>query len=198
MGRMLMLIVVAGSTCALVLWLIAPRLFPSSNSPAPTAPVQGTGNREQGTEEKTEDRRQKAEDAQSTIGNRQSAVENPSTRALPNLAPVQTPEQKAVNDYEAQRAPFYTLLRQQCGDIVIEGRPALEDRSILVLYATRRDNTIITDLLTRVVNPYAYAYGFRHVRFYLPNPRGSIEHYQLAAEANSDGNGHWQAFQHGS
>ena len=196
MGRLLMLIVVAGCTCALVLWLIAPRLL-TNNSAAPTTntSAQGTGNREQGT----------ATTASSPQPGRPPAGKDttlsspvPSTSNLPNLAPMQTSEQKVISDYEAQRAPFYDILHRQCGDIVVEGRPALEDRSILVLYATRRDATIVTELLTRVVNPYAYAYGFRHVRFYLPNPRGSVEHYQLAAEANSDGNGHWQAFQHGS
>ena len=185
MGRLLMLIVVAGCTCALALWLIAPRLFPANGVAAPNVSTQGTGNREQGT-------------ATATSQYPTPNTQYPTPNTLPNIAPVQTPEQKAVNEYEAQRAPFYDLLRRQCGDIVVQGRPALEDRSILVLYATRRDATIITDLLTRVVNPYAYAYGFRHIRFYLPNPRGSIEHYQLAAEANSDGNGHWQAFQHDS
>ncbi len=184
MGRLLMLIVVAGCTCALVLWLIAPRLFPTNSATAPNASTQGTAT--------------PLNSQPSTINSIPPSTLNSQPSTLPNIAPVQTPEQKAINDYEAQRAPFYDILRRQCGDIVVEGRPALEDRSILVLYATRRDATIVTDLLTRVVNPYAYAYGFRHVRFYLPNPRGSIEHYQLAAEANSDGNGHWQAFQHGS
>ena len=183
MGRMLMLIVIAGSTCALVLWLVAPRLLPSGNSPAASAPAYS------GQTAPSSPQPPRAEYMA-------SSTQHPAPSLLPNLAPVQTPEQNAVKEYEAQRTPFYDLLRRQCGDLVVEGRPAQEDRSILVLYATRHDGSIVTDLLARVVNPYAYAYGFRHVRFYLPNPRGSVEHYQLAAEASSDGNGRWQAFQH--
>ena len=183
MGRFLMLIGIAVCTCLLVLWLTSPRLLtpnaPAAN-PSPTLLPASSG-------------------ADGNASGSQlapiTASGSPGSNALPNIAPLKTPEQKSIEDYEAQRAAFYAFLKDKCRDLIVEGRPALDDRSILSLYCTRSDDRIVTDILTKIINPYAYAYGFRHVRFYLPNPTGSVEHYHLGAEANAESANNWQAFQ---
>jgi hypothetical protein len=182
MGRTLMALVIAVCTCLLVLRFVAPRLLSPGSAPSSAASTSsGSG-------------------ADSASSSASSALPPITATGLPggsgpNLAPPQTPEQKALADYEAQRAPLYTFLREKCGSLIVEGRPALDDRSILSLYTTRSDDRIVTDILAQVVTPYVYGYGFRHVRFYLPNPPGSVERYHLTAEANADESGNWQAFQ---
>ena len=185
MGRALLVIVIAACTCLLVLWLAAPRLLspaspalpgsaPSASPLNPAAPVASSNALPPIT-------------ATGTPGS--------GSTALPNIAPLVSPEQKAMEEYEAQRAPFYAYLRDKCASLVVDGRPSQEDRSLLVLYTTRNDATVVTDILTQIVNPYAYSYGFRHIRFYLPNPSGSVERYRLAAEAQAASPNNWQAFQ---
>ncbi|HLV81021.1 MAG TPA: hypothetical protein VKT32_12105 [Chthonomonadaceae bacterium] len=119
------------------------------------------------------------------------ASSNADTASIP--APL-TPEQKEHNAIEAQRAPFYGRLRGQLGDLVAAARPADEDQATLLLYAQHDDEHAVDELLAQAVQPDAYRYGFRHVRFYLPNPPGSLDKYHLAAEASADDNGAWQAF----
>ena len=186
MGRTLMALVIAACTCLLVLRFVAPRLLsPGSASPSAPSPPSGMG-----ASSSSSSSSPSATSALPPI----TAIGSPGGNG-PNLAPPQTPEQKALADYEAQRAPLYAFLREKCGRLIVEGRPALDDRSILSLYTTRSDDHIVTDILAQAVQPYVYGYGFRHVRFYLPNPSGSVERYHLAAEANADERGNWQAFQ---
>ncbi len=185
MGRALLVVVIAVCTCLLILWLAAPRLL-SPGSPAlpgsapslspvnSAAPLASSNTLPPIT-------------ARGALGS--------GGAALPNSAPLVSPGQKAMEDYEAQRAPFYAYLHDKCPGLVIDGRPSQEDRSLLVLYTARNDATIVTDILTQIVTPYGYSYGFRHIRFYLPNPLGGVERYRLAAEAQAASPNNWQAFQ---
>lgn len=185
--KFMLTVLVTALTCMVMLWAL-PRLLTPPTTPTPgsaantTAPASSSGT------------------ASHNAGGTSSlppitASGMPDSSGLPNLAPPKTEEQRAIEDYERQRAPFYTFLRDRCGQLVIEGKPALDDRSVLTLYCARTDNAIITDILKQIVQPYAYSYGFRHVRFYFPNPKGSVEHYHLAAEANWDEQTRtWQAF----
>ncbi len=185
MGRALLVIIIAGCTCLLILWLVAPRLLsPASPALPGSAPSSVPVN------------------AASPVASANTlppitatGVPGNGSAALPSIAPLVSPEQKAMEEYEAQRAPFYNYLRDKCAGLVTDGRPSQEDRSLLVLYTARNDSTIVTDILTQIVTPYAYSYGFRHVRFYLPNPPGGVERYRLAAEAQAASPSNWQAFQ---
>lgn len=185
MGRALLVIVIAACTCLLVLWLAAPHpLSPAAPAPPGCAPSPVPVN------SATAVTSSNALPPITAIG-----VPGNGSAALPNIAPLVSPEQKAMEEYEAQRAPFYAYLRDKCASLVTDGRPSQEDRSLLVLYTARNDAAIVTDILTQIVTPYAYSYGFRHVRFYLPNPPGSVERYRLAAEAQAASPNNWQAFQ---
>ncbi len=185
--KFMLMVLVTTLTCMVVLWAL-PRLLTPPNTPTPGSVANPpTATSSSGS-------------ANNSAGGTSSlppitATGMPDSNGLPNLAPPKTDEQRAIEDYERQRAPFYTFLRDRCGKLVIEGKPALDDRSVLTLYCTRTDNAIITDILKQIVQPYAYSYGFRHIRFYLPNPQGSVERYHLAAEANWDEQTRtWQAF----
>ncbi|HZT40772.1 MAG TPA: hypothetical protein VFA07_01215 [Chthonomonadaceae bacterium] len=164
LGRALILLAVALGSGLLVFWLAAPRFLPSSGASA--ASSRGSSG------------------ADSTSSNGASA-------SIP--APL-TAEQKQHNAIEAQRAPFYGRLRGQLGDLVSDARPAADDQATLLLYAQHGDEHAVDDLLAQAVQPDAFRYGFRHVRFYLPNPPGNLDKYRFAAEANADDNGVWQAF----
>ena len=185
MGRALLGIVIAACTCLLALWLLAPRLLsPGSSAPAPASSPSAS-----------------AAPTASAASSASAlppitATSAPGTQnALPGIAPLVSPEQKAIQDYEAQRAPFYAFLRDKCAALIADGRPSDAERSLLVLYTARNDDRVVTDILAQVITPYAYAYGFRHVRFYLPNPPGGVERYRLAAEAQASAPNTWQAFQ---
>lgn len=185
MGRTLMALVIAVCTCLLVLRFAAPRLLSpgsASSSAASTSSAPGTVSAS------------RSSTSPSSSLPPITATGTPGGSG-PNLAPPQTPEQKALADYETQRAALYAFLREKCSSLIVDGRPALDDGSILSLYTTRNDDRIVTDILAQVVTPNVYGYGFRHVRFYLPNPPGSVERYHLAAETNADEGGNWQAFQ---
>lgn len=189
----LLAFLVAVLTCLLTLWLVMPRLLPfvsngpsfnsntpSSNTPNSISPI--------------------ASPKTNGSGNTANlppitATGTPGSEQLPNLAPPISKEQQEIAEYERQRAPLYTFLREKCGLLVVDGQPALDDRATLSLYCTRSDSTIVTDVLTQIVKPYVYSYGFRHVRFYLPTPRGQVERWHLAAEAQAVGPHSWQAFE---
>lgn len=122
------------------------------------------------------------------------ATAPPSGTGETAIAPPRTPEQKEHDALEAKRAPFYSQLRQDLDALLTDVGPAADDQATLVLYAQKGDDQTVDDLLVQAVQPQAYKYGFRHVRFYLPNPPGEIEKYRFAAEADADDSSVWHTF----
>jgi hypothetical protein len=123
-----------------------------------------------------------------------------STDASPRLpaapiAPPRSASQRESDDIEARRAPYYQWLHTKFGDTLTAQQSSSSDQATLDLYTNRSDSRLVLYLLGQGVQPYADRYGFNHVRFFMPNPAGSVEHYRFAAEASPDPNGSWRAFE---
>ncbi len=73
-------------------------------------------------------------------------------------------------------------------------RSAEDDPATLELYAARDDPQLVSQWLAQIVQPDAYRYGFRHVRFFLPGSPDGVERYRLDSEASLDDQGLWHAF----
>jgi hypothetical protein len=95
---------------------------------------------------------------------------------------------------ETRRRPLYGLLHQNLGAQLVAVRPSDDDGATLDLYAARDAPGNTLTLLARVLRANVAYYGFRHIRFYVPNPASAIEKFRLDAEANCDSAGNWQIF----
>lgn len=125
------------------------------------------------------------------------AETRPPATALPVLATpldARTAQQKAMDDLEEKRAPFYSTLRQQFGLSLADVRPADSDAQTLDFFATEDDPEFAPRVLADALQPQAARYGFRKARIYLPNPRYMVERYRLDTEASCDAQNHWNAF----
>ena len=122
---------------------------------------------------------------------------NSASPALPTtrISPPRSATQREADDIEARRAPYYQWLHATFGDVLTAQQSSSSDQATLDLYTNRSDSTLVLSLLSRAVQPYADRYGFNHVRFFMPNPAGSVEHYRFAAEASPASSGTWNAFE---
>ncbi|MCW3054667.1 MAG: hypothetical protein JWN14_3837 [Chthonomonadales bacterium] len=120
-----------------------------------------------------------------------SAPTLPTTR----IAPPRSATQRESDDIEARRAPYYQWLHSTFGDVLTAQQASSSDQATLDLYTSRSDSTLVLSLLGRAIQPYADRYGFNHVRFFMPNPAGSVERYRFAAEASPASDGTWNAFE---
>ncbi len=164
MGRALILLAVAIVTGWLVYSWMAPRFLASDSKVTVSAPTS------------------------------ESPPAEGAAAPLPALAPPRTPEQQTRDTLEAQRAPFYNQIRQRFGPQLADVRPDPEDGADLDLYAANDDPQLLPQLLSQTIQPDAIRYGFRHVRFFVPNPPDEAERYRLDAEVTSDDQGNWQTF----
>ena len=179
MGRNLMILAVAILTGLLIFWLASPYLLPA---PKPNSFLPAAGNNDTTPSSSTE---------------KQPAADH--AGVLNSAAPLSAPRfqsQRTTNDLESKRADYYDFLRRQCADLIADARPADDDSAVLLLYAAKDEPNVVPQMLSRAVQPCAYKYGFRHTRFYVPNPPGSVERYRFEAEANADENGAWHVFLH--
>lgn len=159
---------------ALILYLAAaPRVLPPAA--APTAPVSPPS----------------AENAASDSISTSSA---PALPAAP-ITPPRTAPQREADSLESRRTPYYRWLHTKFGDTLAAQQASSSDAATLDLYTTRADPALVLYLLGQAVQPYADQYGFNHVRFFMPNPAGSVERYRFAAEASPSPDGSWKAFE---
>lgn len=110
------------------------------------------------------------------------------------IEPPRTSEEKERDRVESRRGVLYARLHQALGGSVTAVRPADEDPATLDLYAARDEPGTSLAMLNVALKADAGYYGFRHIRFYAPNPPQSIERYRLDAEASPDNTGTWQIF----
>lgn len=111
------------------------------------------------------------------------------------IEPPRTTQQQQRYELEIQRAPFYRQLQDLLGPLLADARPNTDDGAVLELYAAQDNSGQTTDtLLSAAAQADAYHYGFRHIRFFLPNSAGNLDRYRLDAEASPDSQGGWQAF----
>ncbi len=110
------------------------------------------------------------------------------------IAPPRTDQEKERDSIESRRTTLYGRLHQDLGAAVVAIRPSDDDGSTLDLYAANDmpGNTLV--LLNLAVRANVSYYGFRHIRFFVPNPPRSIEQFHLDAEASADSAGNWQTF----
>lgn len=109
------------------------------------------------------------------------------------IAPPVSREEQLRQDLERKRIPYFHFLVTNFGSVIV--RPAvLEDYDTLDLIVNRSDDATVSMLVTQAVAPSAKDYGFSRVRFYTPNPPGSVQPYTVFAEATDDGTGHWTVF----
>jgi hypothetical protein len=118
---------------------------------------------------------------------------NANINASPGVETPRTGQQRETDDREARRGVFYRWIRENLSGQLVGWQPDPHDPATLELYTLRDNPQEISQLLATVVQPHAYHYGFNHVKFYLPNPPGGVDHYRLDAEAQYD-NGVWQLF----
>lgn len=179
MGKALILAMVAIGVGLLVYWLAAPHLTAPAKTPSmeKSTPVP-------------------ASTAMSPVNAESAGIRKPTpaSSSVP-IAPPRTPQQKESDETEARRAEFYDRLRRDAGNAFVTFRPAEEDAATLDIKAGQDDPANINPLINLVLRDNAYFYGFRHIRFYAPNPPQMVERYRLAAEANADAQGNWQTFQ---
>jgi hypothetical protein len=93
-----------------------------------------------------------------------------------------------------RRRPLYGRLHQDLGAELAAVRASDDDGATLDLYAARDAPGNTLALMARTLQANVAYYGFRHIRFYAPNPAGAIEKFRLDAEANADSAGNWQTF----
>jgi hypothetical protein len=179
LGKALILAVVAIGVGVLVYWLAGPRPVAPAKTPAieKSTPVPASNTMSPVNAESS--------------GSRKPDVD-PSPAPIP---PPRTPQQRESDATEARRAEFYDRLRRDAGNAFVTFRPAEEDAATLDIKAGQDDPANISPLINLVLRDNAYFYGFRHIRFYAPNPPQMVERYRLAAEANADAQGNWQTFQ---
>ena len=179
MGKTLGLLLIVIASGLLIYWIVGPVLLPTasqlpSQTASPTHVPAVTGSPE--------------------VADPGSGAPNATVSPLAPLAPPRTPQQQATDELEARRAPYYEWIRRVAGDRVSDVTVADDDRATLVLTARADTPDMVTSLAHDVVYPYAFQYGFRHVRFYVPNAPGSVERYRFDAEANCDKANHWNVF----
>jgi len=110
------------------------------------------------------------------------------------IAPPRTEQEKEHDAIEKRRETLYGRLHQDLGTALVAVRPSDDDASTLELYAANAAPDTASVLLNFAFRANVTYYGFRHIRFYLPNPAGSIERFRLDAEASTDPSGNWQMF----
>jgi len=103
-------------------------------------------------------------------------------------------EAQLRQDLSRKRIPYFRFLHDNFGD-TIEHFSVLDDLDTLDLYVSRSDNKTLMDVVQRAVAPRASEYGFRRVRFYVPNPATAATPFAIVAEATDDGSGRWSIFQ---
>jgi len=175
-GKTLILLGVAIGMGLLVYWLAAPR----TSVPAPAAPPARTSDTPASPAASPND-------AAQPVKPRDTAGGGP-------IAPPLTAEEKEHETLESRRAPLYGKLHKDLGAALKAVRPSDDDAATLDLYAAQDapGNTIM--LLNMALQTNVAYYGFRHIRFFAPNPPGAIELYRLDAEASADNAGNWQTF----
>jgi len=180
MGKILGLLLIAIASALLIYWIVVPSLVPTLNRQMPqaSAPAGVPGQ----------------SPASSLPGIPQSNIPAAEPSAQTSLAPPRTPEQQAVDDLEAKRKPYYDWVWHTAGGLVAEVAPADDDRSTLVIYTRQDTPDIVTTLARDVVFPYAFQYGFRHIRFFIPNPPDMVERYRFDSEANRGDDNKWNLF----
>lgn len=167
MGRAIALALVAVGVALLVYWLAAPK-------PAPVPAIR------------------------SNPSPAVAPADPPSAHAPTDTsAPIDPPKSSAQREYESResrRNALYARIRQEGGAYLTDATPDPDDPATLDLYTAQDNDALVDSFLNLIVRLDAYHYGFRHVRFFLPNPSGTAERFRMAAEAQPDASGAWQAF----
>jgi hypothetical protein len=190
MGRALGLLLIVVASGLFIYYFVMPLFVASAARTAPPAPPPATSPSPQVNPV--------SETTKATVSSAPPLARGAQDATAPApdgaLAAPRTSEQRAQDDLEAQRAPYYRWLREQAGNRLAEVALADDDRATLILYASVDSPDIVTSLMSDVILPAAYRYGFRHVRFYLPNPPGSVSQYRFDAESTADADGNWHTF----
>ncbi len=119
-----------------------------------------------------------------------------STEAPRPDRPLEAPlnrEEELRQQFSEKRIPFYRFLRKNYAD-VIDRFAVTEDLDALDVVVHKTDDDTLRYVVENAVGPNAKEYGFRKVRFYVANPRGSVEPVTLIAESTVDGTGRWNTF----
>jgi hypothetical protein len=108
---------------------------------------------------------------------------------------IETPrsrEEELREDLSEKRLPFFRELRKQYGDSIQFA--VLGDPDTLDVVMEKADSESVQSLVSNAISPSGRRYGFRRVKFYTRNPRGSVDPLELKAEASYDEAGHWNLF----
>jgi hypothetical protein len=104
-----------------------------------------------------------------------------------------THEDEIREELGNKRLPFYRFLREKFGE-QIQHFGVTEQLDTLDLQVATADDQTIKYILENAVTPTAKQYGFKKVRFYIPNPPSLSEPMTLVAESTDDGSGQWTTF----
>src|SRR5262249_4708691 len=91
----------------------------------------------------------------------------------PLTAPHTDAEEKR-EEYARRRLPYYKYLRENWSEL-IKNFAVTEDLDTLDLEVNKTDSETLSRIVSEAVSPTAKQYGFRKVRFYVPNPTNSVQ-----------------------
>ena len=121
-----------------------------------------------------------------------SASSGPPKPDRPINAPL-TREEEIRQEFSRKRLPFYKFLRDNYSEL-IKNFAVTESVDTLDLEVTKSDSETLANIISNAVSPTAKQYGFRKVRFYVPNPPNSVQPVTLVAESTYDDAGRWNTF----
>ena len=110
--------------------------------------------------------------------------------------PIESPRTKQDEirqEFSQKRLPFYRFLRNNFADAIIHFG-VTESIDTLDVQIAKDDDAIMKRVVSEAVGPSAKEYGFRKVRFYVANPKGSVQPVTLIAESALDDSGNWNTF----
>jgi hypothetical protein len=104
-----------------------------------------------------------------------------------------TKEEETREEFARKRLPFYKFLRDNYSQI-IKNFAVTDSLDTLDVEVTKSDDETLANIISNAVSPTAKQYGFRKVRFYVPNPPNSPQPVTLIAESTYDDAGRWNTF----
>jgi len=110
------------------------------------------------------------------------------------IAPPRTAEEKELDAIEQRRGALYARLHLDMGATLVAVRPSDADAATLDIYAAADSPGNALSLFKVAQQANVGYYGFRHIRFFAPNPAGSMEKFHLDSEASADESGNWSIF----
>ena len=165
----------AGAIAGLLIAAFAAYMIFVRKPPLPTAPSPGSSQPAPSTP-----------DGSQTIGG--PRPDRPLNAPLPK-------DEETREEFARRRLPYYKFLKDNYSGL-IKSFAVTENLDTLDLEVAKSDDETLRTIISYAVSPTAKQYGFRKVRFYVPNSPNSVQPVTLVAESTFDeAAGKWNTFQ---